>query len=245
MIKKIQKIVPNPILKYIKKHYYFNKLKTNTFSDEEDLLLLKMFVKPGDTVIDIGANIGIYTKFLSNLAGTNGTVISIEPVPETFYYLQHNIKRLKLLNTNAYCFACSATKGNAIMQIPKFENKTDNFYEATITTQINNKLKNLQIKTETLDNCTNNKKNITFIKCDVEGHELEVLLGAKQVLTTYKPVWLLEINDNLNAPEKKTEELLQIFNNHNYKIYINNKQTLIQRTSEIKTNYWFIPTSIK
>jgi len=56
-------------------------LKALTDASELDFKVVKTLVAPGDSVVDIGANIGVYTKYLSDLLGNQGRVYSIEPVP--------------------------------------------------------------------------------------------------------------------------------------------------------------------
>ena len=63
-----------------------------------DKLIFTKYVKPGDTVVDCGANIGLYTNFLRLLVGKHGFVHSFEPIPKTFEELSFNTKQHSSIN---------------------------------------------------------------------------------------------------------------------------------------------------
>ena len=76
-----------PLYKFL----YFNfKLS----QDAENLNLIKSFVKSGDVLLDIGANIGFYTIELSKMVGESGRVHSFEPDKKNYSYLQSTTKKL-------------------------------------------------------------------------------------------------------------------------------------------------------
>src|ERR1035437_6863450 len=136
----IFKILSNKTLTYVKKYHYHLKLKNAEPSDEEDLPMIKNLIKKNSDVIDIGANFGLYTKFLSKYVGMNGRVLSFEPIHETFNYLTNNISKLKLKNVTPIEIAVSDKKGKSIMQVPKFDDNRTNFYEAKIIEEPDNLL---------------------------------------------------------------------------------------------------------
>ena len=59
--------------------------------DSKEFAFLKRNLFEGDVFLDIGASIGTYTVVASSLVGPNGSVVAIEPVPETFQILQENV----------------------------------------------------------------------------------------------------------------------------------------------------------
>ena len=65
--------------------------------DKHEIALLKQYVKKGDIVLDIGANIGFYTKILAELVGENGKVYAFEPDKTNFSYLMKNSESLNRL----------------------------------------------------------------------------------------------------------------------------------------------------
>ena len=90
-------------------------------------------MKPGDTVLDIGANIGHYTARLSNLVGANGRVIAFEPIPETFELLACNVARLAIQNVTLINAAACDSTTEVGMAVPGFESGLSNYYMAHIS----------------------------------------------------------------------------------------------------------------
>lgn len=238
------RLVPENIIIPIKKWHYLRKLRNFSEKEEDDLILLKFLVHEGDEAVDIGANIGIYTLFLSKYTGERGHVYAIEPVPVTFNILKNNIAKLGLHNVIPVNAAVSDIPGNAIMEIPRYEKAGDNYYEAKIVHDADPGLKTFEVKCTTLDELYRQFNfTPTFIKCDVEGYEWNVFKGAEKLLKNTDPVLLVEINQPLDNPDNKTAELILLLRNHNYNIYIKQGNGLKPWEGEKKTNYYFLKPS--
>ncbi|UCH15682.1 MAG: FkbM family methyltransferase [Bacteroidales bacterium] len=209
--------------------------------DEEDLVMLKYLVHKGAHVLDIGAHIGVYTRFLSRFVGPDGKVYSFEPIPETYLFLENNIKKLHLQNVTALNTAISDYSGKVIMEVPKYDNAGDNYYEARIVNNEVKDLKSFEVECNTLDQLYQ-KYNFhpSFIKCDVEGFEWNVFKSAENILMKAGPVLLIEINQDLNTPDSKTKELLEFLNIYGYDIFIKQDNKLRAWKDEKKVNYYFL-----
>lgn len=143
-------------------------------SDRDRIVLIKNIVRPGMTVIDIGANIGFYTKILSHLVGPWGTVYAFEPDPENFSRLSQNLSQFP-----------------NIRLIPKAlgsENTTLNLYissELNVdhqTYDIGENRRQIPVPCTTLDNFLGTKTKLDFLKIDIQGFDYFALLGAVRVL---------------------------------------------------------------
>jgi len=209
--------------------------------DEEDLAMLKNLVHEGDQVLDIGANIGVYTMFLSRYVGPEGQVYSFEPIPETFQFLENNIKKLNLKNVTALNTAVSNYSGKVLMEVPKYDNGGDNYYEAKIVTREGSLLKYFEVDCSTLDQLfiKYNFKPV-FIKCDVEGFEWNVFACAGSILKNAKPALLIEINNDLYIPDEKTKNLIAFLKQNDYSIYVKQDNKLKAWKEEKKVNYYFL-----
>ncbi len=234
--------LPDWLLKQLKKYHYYKKLKNSKESDEEDLQMLEKLIRPNSDVIDIGANFGLYTKFMSKLAGKDGKVLSFEPIHETYTYLKNNIEKLKLENVMAINIALSDKSGQVIMQVPNFnDKKRRNFYEAKIIDKPDDSLTQFEVATKTLDEvCTEHNIKPSFIKCDVEGHEWFVFKGAENVLRNYRPLLFVEINHVLTNPDDNTSKLLDYLNKAGYQLFVNSNHHLKKWASEKRFNYYFL-----
>src|SRR5512141_2881832 len=71
-----------------------------TKQDAYEIELLKKYIKPGDTIIDIGSNIGFYAGILSNLATEKGHVYCFEPDITNFLHLKKEVSKLKNVTIN-------------------------------------------------------------------------------------------------------------------------------------------------
>lgn len=155
---------------------------------EPDAVACRRFITSGDNVLDIGANIGSFTKIFSEYVGESGTVHAVEPVRETFGYLLNNVQKLRLRNVFLYNAAVSDRCGFSRMIVPSWEGGGHNFYEASVSDS-----GDLPVRLMTLDALFYDLKP-SFVKCDVEGHEVQVLLGAQRIIADFAPVWLLEVS---------------------------------------------------
>jgi FkbM family methyltransferase len=245
MIKKLLiRFLPARLLSSLKKHYYARRVKTFW---ENDIGPIKYLVNPGDAAIDIGANVGWYTRILCQLVAQHGKVYAIEPIPQTFELLSSVIQQLHLSNVELINCAISDTEGSAVMEIPLYEsNGIENYYMARlcVSKDPTNSLQK-KVNLRTLDSLfSEHPKNIIFIKCDVEGHELSVIRGASHLITQCKPAWLLEISGNPDDEGSPAEHVFRSLAAYGYAPYWFDGQKLRKRiTADTSTNYFFLQPS--
>ena len=82
--------LPDSLLTILKKIHYARIVRQISESDEPDLIVLRHLIEKGQCTADLGANIGVYSKYLSEYVGPSGRVISVEPVPLTYDILCSN-----------------------------------------------------------------------------------------------------------------------------------------------------------
>jgi FkbM family methyltransferase len=175
-------------------------------------------VKHGDTAIDVGSNFLFHSTHLINLVGTNGKVLAFEPLagPNEYgheYVQQHSITNLELHN-----IALSNFTGTSEF----YENTSSNGYSGLRKTQfeynsLHTTYKELLVSVDQLDNFADHIHNLSFVKIDVEGNELNVLLGGEKVIDQYHPVIACEVCDYfLNIYQQSESELLNWMSSHKY-----------------------------
>lgn len=161
-----------------------------TYESAEMSMVLRL-IKPGDTVFDIGANIGWYT--LNILLGRPGTkVYSIEPIRASYQYLLKNLSLncqatgysynigFSDRNTTArFYFDIKCAMASSMANLREDENTV--MVECEVI-----KMDDFAASIKTLD-------RLDFIKCDVEGAELLVFKGAIETISRYKPVIFTEM----------------------------------------------------
>ncbi len=145
------------------------------------LYVLKECLREGDVFLDVGANIGFISLAAASFVGTSGKVYSFEPLPETFEMLRTNLSINNITNVGIYNIALGSTKES----MPIYDN--DKFGRGSASLMRLNGAQNngREISVDTLDAFISCAKvnNIRMLKIDVEGYELEVLEGAKKLLS--------------------------------------------------------------
>src|SRR5881296_3836076 len=107
-MKRLASLFPHSWQQELKRHYYRRQIRRQTFETAEpEFKLLSSIVSPGDWVIDVGANIGHYTKQFSELVGSEGRIFALEPVPDTFALLAANASLFKYRNVTLLNVAAS------------------------------------------------------------------------------------------------------------------------------------------
>lgn len=168
--------------------------------------LLRTLIRQGDTVVDIGANIGWYSSLLGELVGPNGRVYAFEPSKIALRMLYPTAERYRQLTVCAE--ALGARDGETQLYLP------DNIGNASLhppseTCSIQSS------PLTTLDGSLPEASlsGLSFVKCDVEGAELGVLAGAKKLLgTRHPPVWMVEMNETAAARfGHHPREIIKIF----------------------------------
>ncbi len=175
-------------------------VQAGTFEAAE-LAFVERFLRPQMTVLDIGAHHGLYSLLASRKVGPRGRVISFEPSPRERKALRLNLALNWSRNVSVHEVALGSEAGEA------------DFFLVEGTETGCNSLRPPELKTGTyrptrvrvavLDDWLRKRKigTVDFIKIDVEGAELEVLRGARKLLSTRtRPVLLVEIAEIRTAP---------------------------------------------
>ena len=211
------RFLPDRMLQRLKKIHYAKALRSASEGGEPDLTVVRHLVGSGSHVIDVGANFGLYTKFLSELVEPGGRVYSIEPIPLTYEILTSNLKRLKLRNVEPFNYAISEDIAEVRMEIPQYASGGENFYEARVVpASTSDRFRVVNIESRPLDVLFGQLRNIDFVKCDVEGHELACLRGAASILRRVKPAWLIEISGNPDQESSTANYVFKLMADYGY-----------------------------
>ena len=164
--------------------------------DRYALPIILKYIQAGYTVVDAGAFIGDHTIAYYNAVGENGTVYAFEPNPAAFECLKYNCDSVKLFN-------CGLS--NCKEEVSYSVN--ENAGAGRILCQSNEE--SFDIETITLDSL--NLSALDFFKIDVEGYEVNVLEGAIETISKYRPVFWIEINVGALAQQGKTAKDIENF----------------------------------
>lgn len=166
---------------------------------EAEMRFVSDFVTPGSTVIDVGANLGLYADIFARKAGK---VLAVEPQPLLAKYLRQVVPK----NVEVIEVALSSQDGEAELRIPRFGPGNLGTLDAYATIEKNNSfgsvpptaVDTITIPLRRLDDIAKGHGVVSFIKIDVEGHEGGVVGGALDVIRNQRPVLLIEIEARHN-----------------------------------------------
>lgn len=169
---------------------------------ERELRVLALLVRRGDTVVDLGAALGVYSVPLAALVGRDGTVEAFEPRPSAAQRLGRLARWLRLPMLRVHTVAVGSSNGTDTVVVPGRRwsipgrsylaggARHHEHHDGLVLRDRH------QTKRITLDtHFESSTRRVSFIKCDVEGGELDVLRGAQQTLTTDRPIVLCEIEE--------------------------------------------------
>ena len=203
-----KQIFRHGVFSYYKNDEYIGKsLSEYGEWSEPEVVLLKQLLKNNENIIEIGSNIGTHTIPLAKHVLNGGLVYAIEPQSQNYKLLLDNIKDNDLKNVKILKLAISSKQGEAYMNIFN-ENLTNNYGDSKIFE--NNFQNSESVLVKTLDQLfyddNKEKKPIKLIKCDAQGQELNIILGAKKIIDIYKPFLYLE-NDDINTSRALIENI--------------------------------------
>lgn len=185
-------------------------------------------VNKGATIIDIGANIGIYTYLASKIVGKRGKVYAFEPSPLSYKKLEKNT----CLLSNVFCFpfAISNKSEKRFFNTHRFcfvkEESKDDICVSSVSLE---------------DFCGDKINNIDVIKIDVEGAEVDVIRGMSSLLSIGHVKLIVEVHPELitllgDDISSLTEEL----NSFGYKTFLIKGNEVVRLPELLKTHNWYI-----
>jgi FkbM family methyltransferase len=237
-------VLPTQVLHRLRKSYYAYLLAHLPDDwQERDTSVVKHLIRSGDHVLDIGASIGGYTRFLSQTVGPFGRVYSFEPNPPIHEYLAYNVTKLGLQNVKLYDCALSESDGVASIAIPRYRWGSECHYDATLESKrASADCRRVNVPVCTLDSLfAHRAEEISFIKCDVNYHELPCLRGALQTIQRSKPAILIEILPNPDKPGGPASQVFALLEENSYQPYWFDGVRLRRRKpGERSQNYFFL-----
>jgi FkbM family methyltransferase len=224
--------------KFLIQHYGFqleNEIFWKGLTSGWEKISIQLWIelsKKSDSILDIGANTGIYS-LISKAVNPNSSVYAFEPVNRVFDKLYSNVN-LNNYPIKCYNYALSNKDGEAVF----YDTMTPHIYSVAINKNISGIKDVVSVKVETKRLSTfiekENIKKIDLIKIDVETHEPEVLEGMEEYLALFKPTLLIEIlNDEIG---NKIQELIK---NIDYLYFNIDEIGLPQRVAKIEKSKYY------
>jgi FkbM family methyltransferase len=158
-------------------------------------------LRPGDTVVDVGANVGVYAAVAARLVGPEGSVLALEPLPFPREALLELVRRNGFTQVRVLPVAAGASRGSMQLHVTAGASGLTSAYAR------GNASVPVEVEKTTLDAVVEKSgcPPPRLLKIDVEGFEFDAMKGAARLLTTENaPVVLFESNPELLAPSQGT-----------------------------------------
>ncbi|MGQ9621276.1 MAG: FkbM family methyltransferase, partial [Bacteroidales bacterium] len=196
-------------------------------------------IKKGDVIIDIGANLGYYTRIFAEISGEEGKVYAVEPVALFTKILARNLSGYK----NVEIILCALGKSDNLrvkMGIPGHFNYFSHGRTHIIDDSESEKC--CYITEAVVRNPSilfSHLKKLDYIKCDIEGFESEVIPEMAELIRRFRPVIQIETSGDAR------QQIYQMLNGAGYYCYRVEKSGFVKMENELSPSYGdliFIPT---
>jgi FkbM family methyltransferase len=163
------------------------------------------YLRPGMTVLDIGAHVGLYTLLAARKVTPNGCVIAFEPSPRERRFLHLHLRLNRCHHVKVEPFALADQEGEMTLFVYRgaFSNCGNTMLNSLRQQSWALPCEAISVPVTTLDAYLTRHgiRKVDFVKMDTEGAELSILAGAKRLLTTPpRPLFMVELNDSVTQP---------------------------------------------
>lgn len=198
---------------------------------EQEMEFWRSWIKPGMIVIDVGANVGVYTFSAARRVGSKGRVLAVEPFSGCVRCLQETCKINQLDWVKVCVGAASDREGTARLSL----------YTASELNEVVSGDAAKQMKPGSFEEVScfpldslieqENLSQVDFIKIDAEGHELSVLAGSQRILSEFAPVIIYE---NIAGSKSSNLPVADYLKNKGYQLF--RYQAYVQKLIPINSN---------
>jgi len=152
--------------------------------DYEEMSFIRRYLRAGDTMVDVGANIGLYTLVATSVAGVR--VVALEPGTSAFVRLRENVG-LNHAEDRVIALRVAAGSAEGVARLSTERGPMNALVHASSEPAE-------RVRVMCLDAVADGQA-VDLVKIDVEGAELDVLAGASSLVTACRPVLIVEVND--------------------------------------------------
>ncbi|HIJ53672.1 MAG TPA: FkbM family methyltransferase [Planctomycetes bacterium] len=192
-------------------------LEQGDWFEHDDLSLFRTLIRPGDKVLDLGANVGVYAISAVLRTGSQGRVVAVEPTGETFELLNKSASAFKHMTAVRAAVSDKSGTGSLLPGRTPEDNKLAAGQEQGEKVDVFS-VDDLAARTGV--DC------FDIIKMDVEGHEQQTLAGAQKIIGENSPIIFYEIKEGSNLHT----ELIDVFHKLGYDsyYYVGSTSTLVK-----------------
>ena len=175
---------------------------------------LPQLLRRGDIAIDIGANLGYYTRPMADIVGAEGRVYAVEPVPVIFSVLERNVRGRGNVSLMNYALGEEDTTiemaNDSVAEAGYFGTGRNFVSEGKLSMQAIRFSAQMRRGSELFGAL----ERVDFIKCDIEGYERVVIPQLRPIIERHHPTVLIETDGQTR------EQIIEIFSAMGYKAYM-------------------------
>jgi len=206
-----------------------------------ELFYLDTILKPGDTCIDIGANLGYYSTRMARIVGKTGKVYAIEPIPLFGEIWRKNVCPVCVKQAELLPFALGVEQGTVQMGIPEKNGRIHHGMTKIASSADEHYVKYFDVEMRNPDELFAHLNSLDFIKCDVEGYETVVFRNFTQTIKKFKPLVQSELGGHENR-----QNVISLFLSLGYTCNVlqNNalKQITLEEAMSVSSDFYFVPS---
>jgi FkbM family methyltransferase len=192
--------------------------------EKDSFTFIKSTIKSGQTVLDIGGHIGLYAVAFGKLVGPSGKVFSFEPTPITNNILRKTVALNGLESTvTVQNEAISKEEGETVFFI---SNQNADNSNSLVKYETPKSVHGVKVPLLSIDKFAEKlNRKIDFIKIDVEGVELDAVIGAKETLLRDHPLCILALHPyQIKSKGDSLEQIWDVVTGYNYELLYNGKK---------------------
>jgi FkbM family methyltransferase len=218
---------------------------------EPEIDLVTLATRAGETVIDVGANYGLYSYHAARAVGPTGKVYAFEPVPFTASTFRRIAKVLRFDRVELFEKAVGEKAGTLTLRVPISEMGSiiagtvhaaarDNDRPGKNQHARFEKSKEITCEVVALDDVLPDAKNVSLLKCDIEGADYFAMKGARRLIEENHPTIIIEINPwFLEGMGLKVEDLVSFLTERGYRLYrYEGRRLLPTATADVVEDNW-------
>lgn len=185
------------------------------FNDHFATRLACQLSQGSENVLDVGAHIGSFTAAVNRLGHPLGRIIAFEPVPTKANWLKRRFPDLEVHQA-----AAGGGVGEITFYVDQLSSALSSMVPPGSEGIDNPTISKVQVPLTTIDAVVGNRQ-ISFVKMDVEGAELEAIRGARQVLSDSRPILMFESGPWKDDAERaRRGDLWNLLTNFGYLIFV-------------------------
>jgi len=162
---------------------------------EDEIHFVRRYLRPGMSVVDVGANFGVYTTAMARAVGRHGKVWAFEPTAETADYLQATLDANQAAQVSLGRFAISDREGSLQFRV----NRQPELNAVVQSGDGGDGIVSVAAQTLNRLAAQHGWSDVAFVKLDVEGHERQAVDGGAAFLRAASPLVMFEVKGRFKA----------------------------------------------